>query len=94
MYYNSTSSARVGVIANRTEAMKDAKYRDEAAASGYSFGAFAIEIFGCWGSSATALLSRWTQYAEAEGTADTRRVTGWSAPHWQELARQWVSVNK
>ena len=90
--YNSTSSARVGVIANRAEALKAAKYRDDAAASGYSFGPFAIEIFGCWGSSATALLSRWTQHAEVEGTVDTRHITGWSAPHWQELARQWVSV--
>ena len=69
--------------------MKAEKYRDEAAASGYrySFGAFAIEIFGCWGSSATSLLSRWTQHAEVDGTVDTRHIMGWSAPHWQELAR-------
>ena len=49
--YNNASFARVEVIKHRAERGKETKYGDEAAAKGYCFGAFAIEIFllGCLG---------------------------------------------
>ena len=51
-----------------------------------------MELFGAWGTAAIELLSELTEHSRSLGANDTRLVGGWSAPHWQELARQNVSI--
>ena len=69
-----------------------AKYAELAANNwnnGFRFKAFELEMYGAWGPAAEGCLSEWAQYATA---AQTRSSQGWSAPHWAEVTRQWVSV--
>jgi hypothetical protein len=68
------------------------RYSRQSEESGYRFKPFGIEVYGAWGPSAVQLLNELTEHSLSLGANDTRLVAGWSAPHWQELVRQRVSV--
>jgi hypothetical protein len=74
------------------ETTKDTKYGAHARARHYIFQAFGLEVFGAWGPGATRALDRWTAHAVAVGRVNTRSTEGWSAPHFADMTRQWVSV--
>ena len=42
--------------------------------------------------SATRFIEELTEHSRSLGRNDTRSAAGWSAAHWQELARQYLSV--
>jgi hypothetical protein len=90
--YRNFSHRSVGSTGLRAETRKQASYAAQAVAAGYRFKAFAVEIFGAWGPSAISLLNELTDYSCSLGLNDTRLAAGWSASHWQEVFRQYVSV--
>jgi hypothetical protein len=90
--YQTVSEARIGGCAASAETTKDTKYGAHARARHYIFQAFGLEVFGAWGPGATRALDRWTAHAVAVGRVNTRSTEGWSAPHFADMTRQWVSV--
>ena len=90
--YNTSAARNTGSTANRAERIKDRKYGQQALAAGYRFRAFGVEIFGCWGASATKLLEEWSAYAHENDLFDTQALEGWSAANFPDMCRQYISV--
>ena len=89
---NLNNSGRIGHAANSKETRKRSKYSQQAERNHFRFKAFGLETFGAWGAEATSCLAEWSAYATEAGRVDTRVSQGWSAAHWQDMTRQWVSV--
>ena len=82
----------VGAVAAQRERAKEAKHGAKARAVGHRFFPCGFESYGAWGPSSVKLLGLVTAHAESVHAENTTGVTGWSAPHIAEVARQWVSV--
>ena len=90
--YMTTIYASVGCLATKKEGAKDNKYGAEARQLQFRFQAAGIETFGAPGAGLVKLVEDIVAHAAEEDATDTRRITGWGAPHVREVAWQAIAV--
>ena len=84
----------VGCVANDGETTKDDKYQEEAGRLQFRLQPAGCETYGALGAGMVQLIDDIAKHAGADGTADTRTVMGWGAPHVREFAWQAVAVGR
>ena len=76
----------VGCFANKSESGKVGKYEQDAARHGFKLQPAGCETFNAPGAGMVELVNAIAAHTVAEGTATTKAVTGWGAPHMREFA--------